>query len=96
MASGSAGVGSLAGSLNNPSRLSLPSLPKRISVLGLSSSISDRCSALVQRLSICRLAYRRSKPTCSLPGSPMTRPQRVTSRLNGLSSIRWIVAGVVA
>ncbi|KWV89166.1 hypothetical protein PFLmoz3_02068 [Pseudomonas fluorescens] len=56
LASGSAGVGSLGGSLNNCARFSWPDLSNSSSVLGLSSCTSARCRARVQRLSICRLA----------------------------------------
>ena len=94
--SGCSGLGSLGGSLNRRPRLRLPSSANTTSPWGLSSCTSARCSWRVHRLSSCRLAYRRSKATCSWPGWPMRRPQTFSSRLKGLSSMRSMCAGTVA
>ena len=45
------GLASLAGSLNNPVRLRVPSLANSTSLRGLSSSTASRCRAFVHRLS---------------------------------------------
>src|SRR5690606_11154169 len=92
----STGLSSGSGRMNSSVRLRVPSSAKCTRVLACSSSTSRRCRARCHRLLTCRLAYRRLKATSGCSGSPMCRPDSVSSRVKGLNLMlsRW--AGTVA